>query len=96
MYLNNVETVTRQNAINGIALYQKYLSPKKGFSCSHRMLHGGASCSQYVKNLLIDQNLESAIKMSVQRFRNCAKASQILRHQKATGGCIIIPCCIPF
>jgi putative component of membrane protein insertase Oxa1/YidC/SpoIIIJ protein YidD len=96
MYLSSFETVTRQSAIDAIALYQKYISPKKGFSCSHRRLHGGTSCSQYAKNLLSEQNLELAVKMSVQRFRDCAKASRALRNQKAEGGCLIIPCCIPF
>ncbi|NJO94377.1 MAG: membrane protein insertion efficiency factor YidD [Hydrococcus sp. RM1_1_31] len=96
MYSSSFATVTRHSAIQSISLYQQYLSPKKGFSCPHRILHGGASCSQYVKNLLLDQNLESAVKMSIQRFRNCAKASRALRHQKVEGGCIIIPCCIPF
>jgi len=96
MYSSSFETVARYSAIQSIALYQQHLSPKKGFSCPHRMLHGDSSCSQYIKNLLLDQNLETVVKMSIQRFRDCAKASRALRYQKAQGGCIIIPCCLPF
>ncbi|NJK50175.1 membrane protein insertion efficiency factor YidD [Candidatus Gracilibacteria bacterium] len=94
MQISNFETFTRKSAIDSINLYQQYLSPRKGFACPHRLLHGEESCSQHVKNLLLNQPLELAIQMSVQRFRDCAAASRTLR-QTAEGGCLIIPCCIP-
>ena len=61
-----------------ISLYQRYLSPLKGFSCAHRLLHKGESCSAYVKRVLLDQDLMTAISMSRQRFHDCYKASQVL------------------
>jgi len=33
-----------------ISLYQRYVSPYKGFRCAHRVLHGGDSCSEYIQN----------------------------------------------
>nr|WP_298915317.1 membrane protein insertion efficiency factor YidD [uncultured Nostoc sp.] len=39
-------------AIESITAYQKYISPSKGFCCSHRLLHGGDSYSNYVKRML--------------------------------------------
>ncbi|WP_416666308.1 membrane protein insertion efficiency factor YidD [Egbenema bharatensis] len=95
MYLTPVESLTRKTAINAIDLYQQHLSPKKGFSCPHRLLNGEASCSEYVKHLLGKQDLATTIRFSVQRFRDCASASQTLRTRRSQGGCIVIPCCIP-
>ncbi|MCZ2202268.1 MAG: membrane protein insertion efficiency factor YidD [Cylindrospermopsis raciborskii PAMP2012] len=66
--------------ING---YQKYLSPYKGYSCAHRILHQGESCSQYVKRSLLQQDLQTAIKLSQQRFVDCSKAAQVLSHQRS-------------
>ncbi|MGQ4646551.1 membrane protein insertion efficiency factor YidD [Lyngbya aestuarii] len=82
-------------AIDSISAYQLHVSPKKGFSCAHRLLHQGESCSQYAKNLLINGNLITAVNMSRQRFKACAAASQTLKTTKASGGCIIVPCCLP-
>jgi putative component of membrane protein insertase Oxa1/YidC/SpoIIIJ protein YidD len=93
-YLTNVESLTRNTAIGAIDLYQHHLSAKKGFSCPHRLLHGEASCSEYVKHLLIDQDLATTMQLSMQRFRACASASQTLQ-ARTQGGCIVIPCCIP-
>lgn len=95
MQLSSIDRVTRKNAINSIDFYQQYISKKKGFSCPHRVLHGGQSCSEYIKNLLLDRNLKSALTMSMQRFQECSSASKTLSNQKAESRCIIIPCCIP-
>lgn len=89
------ESLTQQIAIEAINVYQRYISPYKGFSCPHRMLHGGDSCSKYVKKLLMQQSLSEAIEGSARRFQDCAKASKSLRAQNSSG-CIVIPCCIPF
>ncbi|WP_292844188.1 membrane protein insertion efficiency factor YidD [Nostoc sp. NMS8] len=48
-------------AIDSITAYQKYISPSKGFSCFHRLLHGGDSCSNYVKTLLSEQKIQEAV-----------------------------------
>lgn len=74
-----LEQMTKQTGVVLIRSYQKYLSPHKGFSCAHRVLYGGDSCSQYVKNMLIEQDLRSAISVSRQRFSACKTAKIILR-----------------
>jgi putative component of membrane protein insertase Oxa1/YidC/SpoIIIJ protein YidD len=88
------QSLTQQIATEAINLYQNHVSPYKGFSCPHRILHQGDSCSEYVKKLITEQSLISAIEGSLQRFRNCAEASKTLQNQ-SSGGCIVIPCCIP-
>jgi putative component of membrane protein insertase Oxa1/YidC/SpoIIIJ protein YidD len=94
MSASTIEAFATQTAIASLNAYQKRLSPHKGFSCPHRLLHGGESCSDYVKRLLMNQNLKTAIKMAPQRFKACKIAAQIQIPQ-AEGGCIIIPCCLP-
>lgn len=81
-----------QLAISAIDAYQTYLSPHKRFDCPHRLLYG-QSCSDSVKQLLLNQNLTIALKLAPQQFRACKLAAQSL--QQAQGGCIVIPCCIP-
>ncbi|MEH1893529.1 MAG: membrane protein insertion efficiency factor YidD [Nostoc sp.] len=57
MDIISFEPLTKTIAIESITAYQKYISPSKGFCYSHRLLHGGDSCSNYVKTLLNQQKL---------------------------------------
>lgn len=68
----------RQIACASIAGYQKHISPRKGFSCAHRLLYGGESCSQYVKRTIAYKGLLAAIEASRQRFQACKEANRIL------------------
>lgn len=95
MHTFTLDTATRKTVIHSIHLYQKYISPRKGFACPHRTLHKETSCSEYVKQLFVNQDLISAIHLSSQRFQDCSLSSQALKTQKSSGGCIVIPCCIP-
>ncbi|MGB7444313.1 MAG: membrane protein insertion efficiency factor YidD [Coleofasciculaceae cyanobacterium] len=96
MLASTIESFATQTAIASLKTYQKHLSPRKGFSCPHRLLYGGESCSDYVKRtLLSEQKLSAAIKMAPQRFKACKFAAQTLQTSKAEGGCIVVPCCIP-
>ncbi|MBE9128523.1 MULTISPECIES: membrane protein insertion efficiency factor YidD [unclassified Coleofasciculus] len=91
----SVEPHVRQIAIDAIALYQTYISPRKGFACPHRMAQGGESCSMYIKHLLGEEQLMSVIQLSRHRFKACAAASQMLQSKNSSSGCIVIPCCLP-
>lgn len=75
----SLDGTVRQLAIRAIAGYQKHLSPLKGFSCAHRLLHGGVSCSQYTKQIIAQEGLAAALHKSRQRFQECKQANQILR-----------------
>lgn len=68
-----------------ISIYQKHISPYKGFSCAHRVYHQSESCSQYVKRTLIENDLSTAIKLTKQRFCDCADASQKLQTLREEG-----------
>ena len=95
MTSSTFESFATQAAIASVDIYRTHISPHKGFSCPHGLLHGGESCSGYVKRVLTDQNLSAAIGLAPQRFRDCQAAAQTLSLQRAQGGCFIIPCCIP-
>jgi putative component of membrane protein insertase Oxa1/YidC/SpoIIIJ protein YidD len=58
----------------GVNFYQRFISPYKGYVCSHRVLHGKASCSQYVKEVLLQNNILTAVKLSKRRFSDCQSA----------------------
>ncbi|HEY9744272.1 MAG TPA: membrane protein insertion efficiency factor YidD [Coleofasciculaceae cyanobacterium] len=90
-----VEPLARKIAIDSITAYQTYISPRKGFACAHRILHDGESCSMYIKRILGEESLMSAVQISRQRFKACVAASQTLKGTSATSGCIVIPCCLP-
>ncbi|HEY9669159.1 MAG TPA: membrane protein insertion efficiency factor YidD [Coleofasciculaceae cyanobacterium] len=96
MISSSVEPLARKIAVNSITAYQAYISPHKGFACAHRILHGGESCSMHIKRLLGEQSLISAIQLSRQRFKDCVVASKTLKTTTgSSGGCIVIPCCLP-
>lgn len=97
MSFSRLEAITRGGLVHFIQTYQKHLSPYKKFSCPHRVLQGGVSCSEYVKVSLLHQDLSSVLRLSSQRFKDCAAAGQTLQTQvnQVRGGCIVIPCCIP-
>lgn len=44
--------IIRRVALDLIRLYQIHVSPRKGFNCPYRELHGELSCSSYVSRLL--------------------------------------------
>lgn len=97
MQISSFEPTVKILAIDSIGAYQQYISPKKGFSCPHRVLYGNESCSDYVKSLLSHQSLTTVLKLSAQRFSDCAAASRALKVQAGANNfrCVVIPCCIP-
>lgn len=64
-----------------ISFYQRFLSPLKGFSCAYRVYHDSPSCSAYVKQVFLEQDLRVAITMANQRFEECEQANRLLKAQ---------------
>lgn len=65
-----------------IIAYQRWLSPFKGFSCAHRIMHGGTSCSGYALQILESESPLRLLQLMHQRFRDCANADASLRAQR--------------
>lgn len=79
MEISLFDSWSRKFSTVAITGYQKYLSPHKGFSCAHRVLYGGESCSQYIKRVIAEEGLSVALDKSRQRFQACKQANLLLR-----------------
>ena len=61
-------------AIQFIKTYQKYLSPRKGFSCAYSKLYGSESCSEYFRRKVKDCGISKAIPLFKERLKECELA----------------------
>lgn len=61
----------RMPALGLIWAYQNFISPYKGFSCAHRVVHGGAGCSGYAKERIRESGLLAAIPDIRERLQDC-------------------------
>ncbi|AEE45955.1 membrane protein insertion efficiency factor YidD [Cellulomonas fimi] len=79
-----------------VAGYQRRLSPRKGWSCAHRVAHGGTSCSAAVRDLLARRGVLRSVVPTAARFVACYRAALLLAQSDVRGVC----CCggipIPF
>ena len=64
-----------------IGLYQRWVSPYKGFRCAHAVLHGGPGCSGFAKRAIREHGFWRAIAHIRQRFRDCRAAMLALAAQ---------------
>jgi len=59
-------------SVTTINLYQKYISPHKGYCCAHRAYTGEYSCSQYTKIAIEENGLFFAFLSSKNNLTNVA------------------------
>lgn len=83
-------------ALAGTALYQRWLSPHRGSRCAHAALHGGASCSAAIAQIIRDEGL--SLFAVTTRLAACRQA---YGHLQVTGPHVRGVCCcgplpIPF
>ena len=69
----------RSLALALIRLYQRHLSPRKGFACAHRRLHGGASCSHLGLRVIRRHGVWRGLALLDERLRRCGVAGRRLR-----------------
>lgn len=62
----------------GVAIYQKIISPRKGFSCAHRRLYGGVSCSEFFRQSIRTHGVAEAIPRFQARLIDCKQANHQL------------------
>ena len=70
-----------------ISLYQRWISPYKGFSCAHDARYQSGSCSHETKSLLLKHGLLKALPLIRLRFKACRSAYQELASQRADLPC---------
>jgi putative component of membrane protein insertase Oxa1/YidC/SpoIIIJ protein YidD len=62
-----------------IRVYQKYLSPSKGFSCAYAILNASDSCSEYFRKTVISHGTKKSIPLLQRRLRECKLAHTELK-----------------
>lgn len=64
--------------LSAIRLYQRRLSPRKGFRCAHAALHGGETCSAAVARIVREDGVTGGRTRIAARFRECRSAHNAL------------------
>jgi putative component of membrane protein insertase Oxa1/YidC/SpoIIIJ protein YidD len=64
-----------------ITLYQKFISPHKGFRCAASVYYGSASCSQTVKQIILQDGIVSGLARIRQQFNLCSVAARSIKEE---------------
>ncbi len=78
-----------------IEFYQRVISPRKGFRCAHHVLHGKQTCSNAVKDLIVEHGILAAWPKIRKRFKACRTAYQTLIANPTLLPRTDIPCDLP-
>ena len=98
-------TLAARWALRAIHAYQRYLSPRKGFSCALRGATGGDSCSAYGHRVIARCGLRKGLRLLRRRLGACGRTYRLragplnyqLRYQQGScdPGCGDPGCCNP-
>ena len=89
-------TIFADLAMRSISIYQKHISPRKGYKCAYSILHNDLSCSDYCKMEISTNGLMQGIKNTLKRFEDCKhsalqiKEKRIIMKEKARGSFSVI------
>ena len=62
-----------------IGIYQRYLSPRKGFRCAYRARNKRrASCSQFARRAMERVGVLPGVRLLQRRFDKCRRAKQVI------------------
>jgi putative component of membrane protein insertase Oxa1/YidC/SpoIIIJ protein YidD len=64
-----------------ITLYQRFLSPLKGFRCAHRVAYGKDSCSEFARRVALRRGPLAMLSLLRRRFVECGVAAQTLKYE---------------
>ncbi len=87
------------SALTGITLYQRWLSPFKGFRCAYAAFYGAESCSVAIAQIIREQGVGSPAIAA--QFTACRQAyghlpAQMTGGARMRGVCCCGPLPIPF
>lgn len=70
-------------AVGLIGLYQRYLSPLKGFRCAHRARKHGrtSSCSEFAKRAIARLGVIAGLPLIERRFAKCSESARALEYE---------------
>lgn len=84
--------VAKNFFIRLILLYQKYISPHKGYSCAYSALHGKTSCSSWAIHIIERQGLYLFTPLMIRRFQACNQAHETLEKSHKKSDDTVDPC----
>jgi uncharacterized protein len=67
--------LSADGAVLCIALYQRYISPYKGFRCAYQAATGRCSCSRYAQRAIARSGVWNGVRLLQRRFQRCALAA---------------------
>ncbi len=67
-----------RSALIAIGGYQQWISPRKGYACPYRLLHGGTGCSGFAKAALRTHGFRRAVPLIRARLHDCHAAALTL------------------
>lgn len=73
--------MTASLTIAAIDVYQRRISPRKGWSCAYRVRRGGLSCSEWVKRAVAHHGVRTGALLARRRFQRCAAAARECREE---------------
>lgn len=69
----------RMIALGMIAIYQKWISPRKGYRCAYAAWSGEASCSDFCKKAIQEHGIAKGFRLLRLRFYQCRLAAAELQ-----------------
>lgn len=81
--LGPARTVPRATALATVHFYQRWVSPRKGFSCAYRLRFDDTSCSQHFVEQLAQGGLRHGLRSLRARMGSCRDANAALRSSAA-------------
>ncbi|WP_455203703.1 membrane protein insertion efficiency factor YidD [Kaarinaea lacus] len=70
--------ILRRLCLIFIALYQRFISPYKGFRCAHAAYYSGPSCSSAIKTIIAEYGLLQSKPQIQARFAQCRHAYTLI------------------
>lgn len=74
-----LKLMLRLAAVSAIGLYQRYVSPYKGYCCAYRAHTGRSSCSDFGSRVIGKMGVVAGIRLLFDRFAACAVAAEEIR-----------------
>ena len=65
-----------------IEIYQKFISPRKGFCCAYKVVKGGRSCSEYGKYSISTFGVFKGSKLLMKRFQLCGRVYKVTQEDQ--------------
>ena len=74
-----IASAPRRGVDAAIGVYQRHVSPRKGFTCAHLVARGGQSCSAAVRTIVAERGIVRGAVPTLARFYACYTAAAMLQ-----------------